>query len=155
MKAPHFPGLGGAAAALLIVAASAADAQRGVAIGGWTAPPSPTFHSPFANGAFRSVPRRHHRGAHGRNGFLGFPGYVYDYDREPTVIIEREVIREVPVIVEAPPPRPPREPYVIGHSYASLPGGCMKLIEDGLSYYYCSGEWYRQAGKQYRAVEQP
>jgi hypothetical protein len=22
----------------------------------------------------------------------------------------------------------------------------MKMIEDGASYYYCSGEWYRQMG---------
>jgi len=80
------------------------------------------------------------------------------------------VQQQVPVIVEreAPPPpaavplpeqgqggakAPPRKPYVIGSSYDSLPGGCMKMIEDGVSYYYCSGgEWYRQVGKLYRAV---
>jgi hypothetical protein len=44
---------------------------------------------------------------------------------------------------------------VIGASYASLPGGCMKWIEGGASYYYCGGEWYRQLGKQYRAVARP
>ena len=139
MKAPHFPGVGAAAAALLMVAASAAEAEPRVVIGGWSAPP------------------RHHggglRGRHGRHGFH-VPYYVVE--REPTVIIEREVVREVPVIVEAPPPPPPpREPYVIGRSYASLPGGCMKLIEEGAAYYYCGGEWYRQAGKQYRAVHAP
>src|SRR5688572_30022909 len=128
MKAPHFPGAG-AAAALLIFAAPA-DAQRGVAIGGWTAPPSPRFHSHSVNGAFGSARPRHRGGrAHGRNGYFGYP--YYDYEREPTVIIEREVVREVPVIVEAPPPPPPRKPYVIGASYASLPGGCMKMIEEG------------------------
>jgi hypothetical protein len=42
---------------------------------------------------------------------------------------------------------------VIGASYASLPGGCMKMIEEGASYYYCGGgEWYKQTGKLYRAV---
>jgi hypothetical protein len=45
---------------------------------------------------------------------------------------------------------------VIGASYAELPGGCMKWIEGGASYYYCGGgEWYRQLGKQYRAVARP
>jgi hypothetical protein len=31
----------------------------------------------------------------------------------------------------------------------------MKLIEDGVSYYYCSGgEWYRQVGDaNYRAIK--
>ena len=49
-----------------------------------------------------------------------------------------------------------RKPYVIGASYDSLPGSCMKLIEEGVSFYYCSGEWYRQVGEgrgaTYRAV---
>ena len=49
-----------------------------------------------------------------------------------------------------------RKPYVVGSSYASLPGGCMKLIEEGVSFYYCSGEWYRQVGDgrsvSYKAV---
>ena len=54
----------------------------------------------------------------------------------------------------------PRKPYVIGGTYASLPPqGCMKLIEDGASYYFCSGEWYRQLGAgrgaKYRAVARP
>jgi hypothetical protein len=72
------------------------------------------------------------------------------------VIIEREVVvREV--AAPAPPaPPPPRKPFVIGRSYAALPGGCMKMIEGGASYYYCGGgEWYRLVGKQYRAVAQP
>jgi hypothetical protein len=29
----------------------------------------------------------------------------------------------------------------------------MKLIEDGVSFYYCDGDWYRQSGKLYRAVD--
>jgi len=49
---------------------------------------------------------------------------------------------------------PPRKPYVIGSTYASLPGGCMKLIDGGVSYYYCDGEWYRQVGDaNYRAIK--
>jgi len=85
----------------------------------------------------------------------------------PVFVVEREV----PVIVEKAVPAPPpqavplpiasqqggtegkRKPYVVGASYASLPGGCMKMIEDGASYYYCGGgEWYQQTGKLYRAV---
>jgi hypothetical protein len=58
-------------------------------------------------------------------------------------------------------PELPRKPYVIGSTYASLPPqGCMKLIEDGASYYFCGGgEWYRPLGdgrdSKYRAVVKP
>ena len=91
-------------------------------------------------------------------GHHGFPGLI---------VVERQVpvVVEVPVAVPPPvtPPLPPhqgegekRKAYVIGASYASLPGGCMKLIEDGVSFYYCSGEWYRQVGEgrsaTYKAV---
>jgi YHS domain-containing protein len=31
----------------------------------------------------------------------------------------------------------------------------MKMIDGGVSYYHCSGEWYRQVGGEYRAVAQP
>ena len=88
--------------------------------------------------------------------FIGNGG-LWVVEREVPVVIEREVIREVPVpaVPPAPPPAP-RKPYAIGASYDSLPGGCMKMIEGGNSYYYCSGgEWYQQTGKQYRAVKQP
>lgn len=91
-----------------------------------------------------------------KHGFHGGFGGVFIVEREVPIIIEREVVREVP---PAPPPSPSpegegskRKPYVIGSTYASLPGGCMKLIEDGVSYYYCGGEWYKQTGKLYRAV---
>jgi hypothetical protein len=94
--------------------------------------------------------------------FDSFPGFI---------VVEREVVRIVER--EAPPPvtpplpphqgegkkESPRKPYVIGNSYASLPGGCMKMIEEGVSFYYCSGEWYRQMGggrdARYRAVAKP
>ena len=131
MKSVHLLGLSAAAAATLILAASAADAAGGQ----------------------RSPPPRHGGHHHGKPVFH-VPIFVVE--RQAPVIIEREVVREVPVIVEAPePPPPPREAYVIGKTYASLPGACMKLIEAGASYYLCSGEWYRQVGRQYRAVEGP
>jgi hypothetical protein len=69
-----------------------------------------------------------------------------------------EIIREVPLrqAQDTPPePPPPRKPYVIGASYASLPSGCMKMVEAGGSYFYCGGEWYRQVGSGYRAVREP
>lgn len=91
------------------------------------------------------------------DGFLGFPG-VYVVER--VQVIEREVVKEAP---PPPPPAepapPPRKPYAIGESYSSLPSPCMKMIQDGVSYYHCSGEWYRQVsgGKDgpYLAVEAP
>jgi hypothetical protein len=62
-----------------------------------------------------------------------------------------------PAAAPAPaPPAEPRKPYAIGEMYKSLPGSCMKLIQDGASYYLCSGEWYQQVGGgQYKAVEAP
>ena len=55
-----------------------------------------------------------------------------------------------------PPLPPPRKPYVLGRTYDALPGGCMKLIQDGGSYYLCSGEWYRPlGGGRYLAIAQP
>ena len=131
MKALHLLGLSAAAAALLIFAATKADAGER-SLGPRSPPPRP-HHGPV----------------------FGFPG-VWVVEREVPVIVEREVVREVPVMVAPPePPPPPREAYVIGKSYASLPGGCMKMIEPGASYYWCSGEWYRQVGKQYLAVAAP
>ena len=99
-----------------------------------------------------------HGNMHGRfhGGFGG--GGVWIVDREVPVYVEKEVVvREVPVPVAAPAPAPPREAYVIGKTYASLPPqSCMKLIEEGVSYYYCSGEWYRQVGEgrsaSYKAI---
>jgi hypothetical protein len=105
-------------------------------------------------GGPRTSPSTHHGGMHGRHGVF-VP--VFLVEREP-VIIEREVVREVPVVVEPPPPPPsPREPYVIGKSYATLPpSGCMKMIEGAASYYLCSGEWYEKVSSggavTYKAV---
>ena len=124
------------AAALLTPAAAAAG---GVPLGGNRGPP----------------PRHHHVGSHGF-----FPGF-FPFERETVYVVEREVIREVPVEVPVAvePPPPPRKPYAIGASYSSLPSGCMKLIDQGVDYFYCSGEWYRQvrggSSPLYRAVAKP
>ena len=137
MKAVDLLAIGAARVALTPLADAEAQAGRGL-----RTPP----------------PRDHGGGSHG--GHHGFNGTVWIVEREVPVIIEREVVREVPVVVEPPPPRPPRKPFVVGRHYASLPGGCMKLIEDGASYYYCGGgEWYRLMGSgsavKYRAVAKP
>ena len=135
MKGTHLLALTAALSALLIFAAAKADAQNHAVGGGPRFPPPPTANLPV----------------------FGFPG-VWVVEREVPVVIEREVIREV----QAPPPPPPpapRKPWVLGASYASLPGGCMKMIDGGTSYYHCSGEWYREIGSgsavQYKAVAQP
>lgn len=140
MHIPQLLAMGAATVAVLVFAASAAEAER----------------RPIGGG-LRSPPPAHHGEMHGKHG--GHPVFVpfFVVERQAPVIIEREVVREVPVVVEPPPPPPPpREPYVIGKSYASLPGGCMKLIEETVSYYLCSGEWYRQVGSgraaKYKAV---
>jgi hypothetical protein len=133
MKTPCLPVVGAAMSALLILAPAGAAAQR----------------QPV--GSVRSPSPPHHGGGHGIH--------------VPFIILERETVverkvepdqkpAEQPAAVEPPPP--PREPFVIGRSYSSLPGGgCLKLIEDGISYYSCSGEWYRQVGAQYKAVAKP
>ena len=62
-----------------------------------------------------------------------------------------------PAPAALPPPEPePRKPYAIGNVYSTLPGSCMKLIQDGASYYLCSGEWYQLVGSgEYKAVRSP
>ena len=136
-------------AALPILTAAKADAQQRSAGSGLRINiPSPANHFSWERG----------------HGFHGIHGGVFIVEREVPVIVEREVVREVPAKLGTPNtdvPKLPRKPYVIGGTYASLPPqGCMKLIEDGASYYFCSGdEWYRQlgAGKaaKYRAVARP
>lgn len=136
MKPLHPLTLSAAMAALLMCTPSLADGEMRPVGGGPRHLPPPPPGGPF----------------------VGFPG-VYVIEREIPVIVEREVVREVPVPVPAEPPPPPRKPYAIGERYASLPGGCMKLIDQGASYYHCSGEWYRQVGSgssmQYMAVKAP
>ena len=131
MRTVHLLALNALGAALLILAASQADAQRRSM--GPRSLPRPAVDTPW----------------------LG--GQVWVVEREVPVVVEREVIREVAVpAAPAEAAAPPRKPYAIGASYDSLPGGCMKMIEGGESFYYCSGgEWYRQAGRDYVAVKQP
>jgi len=129
----------GVSAALALLAATAAAAQPPTTIPMKfaPAPPQPRGHFVF-------------------NGF-GFGFATPIVERElVTHVIEREVIHEVPV--EAAPPPQPREPYVIGHSYKSLPAGCSKLITGGgkANYFLCRGEWYLQTGdSSFKAVEPP
>ena len=139
MKVIHLLAVSAAMSALLIFAAAKVDAQQ------------------RAGGVSRNMFTGHHGGGmHGRKFHGGFPG-VWVVERE--VVVERETppppaAVPLPEQAQGGTKAPPRKPYVIGSTYASLPSqGCMKLIEDGASYYYCGGEeWYKQTGKQYRAV---
>ena len=146
MKAPHLLAFG-AAAAVMLSAASGAEAQQRPIGGG------PRNWIPGNGGGMQGMHGRH--GIHGRGGF--FLPLFWD-DRDHPVIIEKEVVKEAPVAAPPPAAAPPkRESYAIGKSYDSLPPqGCMKLIENGASYYLCSGEWYRQIGSgsavKYKAV---
>jgi hypothetical protein len=90
----------------------------------------------------------HHRGF-GTGGF-----FLY---QEPYVVHDVVYIHDQPAAAAEPPPPPPspREPYVLGRTYASLPGGCLKMVEGGAAYFLCSGDWYRQVGREYRAVAAP
>jgi len=146
MKSLHLLEMGAAMATITILAAANIEAQRPVSRGPRITFPSHANHFSW---------ERHH----------GFHGGVFIVERQVPVIVEREVVREVKVAdsgtLNRDVPKSPRKPYVIGTTYPSLPPqGCMKLIEDGASYYYCSGEeWYRQLGDgrgaQYRAVARP
>lgn len=125
-----------AAIAVLLALPAGAVAQRTIGGSVWSPPPTPR-----------------------QGNFIGFPGFFPGFvieDREVVHhVIEREVVHEVPAEPAAPPP-PPRKPYVLGRSYSSLPGGCMKMIGGRGTYFYCSGDWYRQVGPaQYKAVSAP
>ena len=128
------------AAALLLAGAGEAGAQQRAGSGPRINIPSHSNHFSWDRG----------------QGFHGGFGGVWIVEREP-VIVEREVIREVAVPAAPPPPPPePRKPFVVGQSYASLPGGCMKMIEGAASYYYCGGgEWYRPVGGKFQAIAKP
>lgn len=135
-----------ALAALLAFAAPSAEAQ-GRPVGGGPRIILPSHSNHFSR-----------EGKHG--GFHGVGGGVFVIEREVPVIVEKEVVREKPAeSVAAAAPEPPMKPYVLGRNYGSLPGACMKMIEGGASYYYCSGEWYRQVreGRSplYKAVARP
>jgi hypothetical protein len=141
MKRIHLMAICAATAGL----ASVADAQsRPVGGGARITFPSHSNHFSWESG---------HHGFHG-----GFGGGVWIVEREVPVVVKVETPAPPPSAKsDGPPPRSgeDRKPYVIGASYASLPGGCMKMIEAGGAFYYCGGDWYRQVGRAYRAVEQP
>ena len=136
MKAFHLTAVTAAMCALLALAPGPAGAQQ--------RPPSASQYSP-------PPPQ-------GR--LHGFRHFQFFIEREYVPVYVQgdaggDTYAEPPAAVPSPPPPAPRKPYVIGRSYSSLPGGCLKLIQDGSSYYGCSGEWYRQAGGAYQAVAQP
>jgi hypothetical protein len=135
LKAFHLTAVSAAMCALLALAPSPAAAQHPTITPHYAPPPNQGrmhgFHR-FPRGFF--VDREY------------VPVYVGDDARDDT---------PPPAAVPPPPPPAPRKPYVIGRSYSSLPDGCLKLIQDGASYYGCSGEWYRQVGGGYQAVAQP
>ena len=149
MKALHLPAANAALFLLLALAPVRADAQIFP-----VAPPALSVqHGGMPGFHHGGMPGFHHGGRHGFHG-----GAVFVIQRD--LVIEREIVREVPADEAAadPPPPAPRKPYVIGRSYSSLPGGCMKLIDGGKSYFLCSGEWYRQvrgSGGPYLAVAEP
>lgn len=95
------------------------------------------------------------RGGFHRHGH-GFSGGFVLYS-EPEVVHDVVVVHDLIAEPPAPPPAPPkpREPWVLGRNYSALPGGCMKMIAGGASYYQCSGEWYRKVASGYRAVARP
>ena len=91
----------------------------------------------------------HHHGSNGVVVFFDEPEavqYVVVHDQPPE-----------PAPPAPPPPAPPkpREPYAIGRTYNSLPGGCLKMVQGGRSYFRCREGWYRQVGSRYRAVAMP
>ena len=134
MKAPHLLAFGAAAAAMLFAASGAGAQQR-----------------PIGGGPRNSLPAD--GGMHGKNRF-GIP--FFWVEQQDPVVIEKTVVKETVVVKDPPPPPPKREPYAVGKTYDTLPPqGCMKLIENGASYYLCSGEWYRQVGGKYEAVKEP
>jgi hypothetical protein len=134
----------GAALASMLTTGPAQAQQRTAATGPRITYPSQSNHFSWERG----------------HGFKrGFGGFLI-VEREVPVYIEKETAP--PKAVPLPTPsaqggEKERKPYVVGSTYASLPASCMKLIEQGASYYFCGGgEWYREvrAGRDplYRAV---
>jgi hypothetical protein len=144
--------------AMLALAPAGALAQTPT-VGGVLPPPIPGPGS----GSLFPTPIPPQSGMHGSSGIPGFHRFHRGINNGVFIIEDREyapvVVEEVRSEPAAPPPAQPpepRKPYVLGRTYNSLPGGCMKLIQGGVSYYHCSGEWYRQvAAGQYKAVRMP
>src|SRR5690348_17043488 len=136
MKAFYF-------AAALGVALTPANAQTFVTPRSPPQPPQSVIHGTFGGGF-------HHHHGFGGGGFLLVPETEVVHD----VVVVHDQAAEPPA--PPPPPPAPKEPWVIGRTYASLPGGCMKMVEKAASYFYCGGDWYRQVGSsEYRAVKKP
>ena len=132
-------------AAFVTAFPAVAQQQSGIALTPRSPPPPPqsVIHGTF-DGGFH-----HHRGF-GGGGFILYP--------ETEVVHDVVVVHDQPAEPPAPPPPPPapKEPWVMGRTYASLPGGCMKMVEKAASYFYCGGDWYRQVGaRSYKAVGKP
>lgn len=140
MRAPHLAVVSAAMSALMLPAGNA-DAGGVAGLGNMQV-------------SQPRVPHGHMRGfGHGFGG--GF------------IIVEPEAVHDLVVVHDAPadpspppaPPPPARKPFVLGRTYSSLPGGCMKMIDRGISFYQCSGEWYRQVSGgrdgSYLAVAHP
>lgn len=105
------------------------------------------FPTPIPPQTGMALPRFDHR--HGS-------GNVIIFTDEPEVVHDVTVIHEVAAAPPAPPPAPtPRERFVIGRTYKSLPGACLKMVQAGGSYFHCSAGWFRQVGALYRAVPMP
>lgn len=154
MKGLYLLALNAALSAMLILAASQTEAQDRPAGAG--------PRNPIPSGGGQTG------GQMGSGGATGV-GSGGDFGRErvnDVFLVEEQVVQVVEPKEEekqaapaaAPVAEPEkREPYAVGKSYSSLPPGCMKLIQDGASYYFCGGgEWYQAVGGgQYMAVAQP
>ena len=147
----------------VLALAPAGGLAQPVTVGGVLSPPIPgpgsgsLYPTPIPRqGMVRGSRDGVHRGLR-----RGFGGTVFLYE-EPEVVHDVYVVHDEPAAAAepppsalAPPPPAPREPYVIGRTYGSLPGGCLKMVEGGASYFHCSEGWYRQVGTQFRAVAGP
>lgn len=144
----------GVALCALLLLSAAADAQRQPAGGG------PRNAIPSGGGQAGDASPRD-RGERGGRGDKRFRGDVFLIENEVVEVVEKEVpaaagAPAAPAAAPAAAPEEKREPYKVGNSYDTLPPGCMKMIQDGASYYFCGGgEWYQRVGGQYKAVEQP
>ena len=140
-----------------LLALAPAEAQVGT-VGGVLPPPIPGPGS----GSLYPTPMPPQGGVRGGSGVPGFHrlhrginGGVIFVEREYVPVVVEEPARDEPAAPPPAPPPDPRKPWVLGRVYSALPGGCMKLLQDGAAYYRCSGEWYLQVGSQYKAVRVP
>ena len=161
MKPLHLLGLNAAFAALMIFAAAeAADAQRRGGGGGGRQVRASSSGS--ISGASRASTRDVNRGAN------------RDVNRNRDVNVNRDVNinRDVDIDIDhdngwgdidhpiaAGAAIAATTAIVVGSYYSALPSGCMKVIENGMTYYTCNGYWYQPVYKgssvTYVVVNQP